>query len=163
MWSTNFVCRDSLMFLTNSLESLVQSLRKTNQTQFTHYEPLIGLKKLNADYKLFFRKDVFFNEHLELFENYNESALSNRDAFLARCEKKSAQWKILTTRARVDSFRMPLSWRLFQALLGERRMLTSSRLRKLPQQLLPELQARHSILCLGASAHLAWHVQNAGP
>ena len=30
-WGKNLVCRDSLMFLTNSLESLVQSLRKTDE------------------------------------------------------------------------------------------------------------------------------------
>ena len=66
-WGTNVVFRDSLMFLTNSLESLVQSLLNTNETQFTHLETLMGLQDPNADYKLLLRKGVVPYEYLDLF------------------------------------------------------------------------------------------------
>ena len=39
-WGNNLVFRDSFMFLTNSLELLVQSLSKTNERQFKHLESL---------------------------------------------------------------------------------------------------------------------------
>ena len=66
-WGKNLVFRDSLMFLTNSLKSLVQLLRKTDKTQFTHLETLMNLKYLNADFKLLIFKNVFPYEYLDLF------------------------------------------------------------------------------------------------
>jgi hypothetical protein len=58
-WGKNIVFRDSLMFLTSSLESLVQSLRKTDESQFHHLEAQMTTRYPGVDYKLFLRKGVF--------------------------------------------------------------------------------------------------------
>ena len=78
----NLIFRDSLMFLTNSLESLVQLLRKTDERQFKHLETIMSLKYLKADFKLL-RKGVFPYKYLNLFEKFNERALPNRSAFFS--------------------------------------------------------------------------------
>ena len=82
-WGKNLVFRESLMFLTNSLESLVQSLRKTDEQQFKHLEILIRLKYPNADYKLLLRKGVFPYEYFDSFEKFNVPALPHREAFFS--------------------------------------------------------------------------------
>ena len=41
-WGNNLVFRHSFMFLTSSLESLVQSLRKTDVSQFKHLDSLMS-------------------------------------------------------------------------------------------------------------------------
>ena len=47
--------RDSFMFLTSSLESLVQSLRKTDETQSKHLESLMSARYPGTDFKLLLR------------------------------------------------------------------------------------------------------------
>ena len=71
------------MFLTNSLESLVQSLRKTDETQFKHLESLMRLQYPNADFKLLLRKGVFPYEYFDSFEKFNEPSLPNHNAFFS--------------------------------------------------------------------------------
>ena len=95
-WGKNLVFRDSLMFLTNSLESLVQSLRKTDETKFKHFEFLIGSKYPNADFKLLLCKGVFFYEYINLFEKFNEPGFASLRGL--RCEKRSAQSMTSITR-----------------------------------------------------------------
>ena len=82
-WGINLVFRDLLMFLTSSLESLVQSLRKTDERQFKLLETLISMKYPNSDFKLLLRKGVIPYEYFVSFEKFNEHALPNRDAFFS--------------------------------------------------------------------------------
>ena len=87
-WGKNLVFRDSLMFLTSSLESLVQSLSRTNEQQFKHLDSLIGSKYPNADFKLLLRKGVCPYEYLNLFEKFYEPALPAREAFFSTLREK---------------------------------------------------------------------------
>ena len=92
-WGKYLVFRDLLMFLTSSLESLMQSLLKTDETQFKHLETLMGLHYPNAAYKLLLRKGVFPYEYLDLFVKFNEPTLPHREAFYStlRGEKCSVE------------------------------------------------------------------------
>ena len=69
------------MFLSRSLKSLVQSLRKTDERKFKHFETVLGLKNPNAHFKLLHRKGVFLYEYLNSLEKFNEPALPSREAF----------------------------------------------------------------------------------
>ena len=82
-WGTNLVFRDSFMFLTSSLESLVQSLRKTDEHKFTHLESLMTTRYPNADYKLLLRKGVFPYEYLSSFDKFNDHELPPRESFFS--------------------------------------------------------------------------------
>ena len=55
-WGNNLVFRDSFMFLTSSLESMVQSLRKTDETQFKHLESLMSTRYPGTNIKRVFTK-----------------------------------------------------------------------------------------------------------
>ena len=82
-WGKNLVFRDSFMFLTSSLESLVQSLRKTEETKFQYLELIIGTRYPGADFKLLLRKGVFQYDFLNSFDKFNERALPAREAFFS--------------------------------------------------------------------------------
>ena len=81
--SKNLVFRDSLMFLTSSLESLVKSLCKTDETQYKHIESWIGFKYPNTDFKLLLRKGFFPYEYFNSFVKFNELALPACEAFFS--------------------------------------------------------------------------------
>ena len=68
----SLVFRDSYMFLTSSLESLVQSLGKTDQSQFKSLERMMGSLYPNTDFKLILSKGVFPYEYLDLFNKFTE-------------------------------------------------------------------------------------------
>ena len=110
-WGKILVFRDSLMFLTSSLESLVQSLRKTDETQFNHLESLIGSKYPNVDFKLLVRKGVFPYEYLNSFEKFNEPALPAREEFFSTLQGEQCSMDDFdyAQRVRVDGIRMPHS------------------------------------------------------
>ena len=80
-WGENLVFRDSLQFLTASLESLVESLRKTDETRFTRLQSVIGAKYPAADHKLLLRKGVFPYEYLDSFAKMTDAQLPPREAF----------------------------------------------------------------------------------
>ena len=69
-WGQNLVFRDSFMFLTSSLESLVQSLRKTDEGQFKSLESQMGIQYPNAEFKLLLHKGVSPYEYLDSFEKF---------------------------------------------------------------------------------------------
>ena len=71
------------MFFTSSLESLVQSLRKTDETKFQHLESIIRLRYRGADFKLLLRKGVFSYEFLNFFDKFNERTLPGRKAYFS--------------------------------------------------------------------------------
>ena len=66
-WGKNLVFRDAFMFLTSSLESLVQSLRKTDEAKFQYLESIIGVRYPGALFKLLCRKGVFPYQFLNFF------------------------------------------------------------------------------------------------
>ena len=99
------------MFHTNSLESLVLSLSKTDKTQFKHLETLIGFHYPNADYKLPFRKGVFSYEYLDSSEKFNEPSLLNRVAFFSTLRKEMCLMEDFDYAQRV--------WRAFRCLTLE--------------------------------------------
>jgi hypothetical protein len=82
-WGTNLVFRDSYMFLTSSLESLVQSLRKTDERKFTYLQSQMTSRYPNADFKLLLRKGVFPYEYLSSFDRFNDNELPPREAFFS--------------------------------------------------------------------------------
>ena len=82
-WGTNLVFRDSYMFLTSSLESLVQSLRKTDEQKFKLLKSIMSTRYPNTDYKLLLRKGVFPYEYLNSFERFNDNQLPQRVNFFS--------------------------------------------------------------------------------
>ena len=82
-WDNNLVFRDSFMFFTSSLESLVQSLRKTDETQFKHLESLMSTRYPASDFKLLLRKGVFLYEYLDSFDKYDDYELPLREEFFS--------------------------------------------------------------------------------
>ena len=71
------------MFFTSSLESLVQSLRKTDESKFQYLQSIIATRYPGVYFKLLLRKGVFPYEFLNSFDKFNERALPAREAFLA--------------------------------------------------------------------------------
>ena len=102
-WGKNLVIRDSLMFLTSSLESLVESLCRTDEQQFNHLETLMGLKYPNAYFKLLFCKGVFLYEYFDLFEKFNEPALPHREAFYSTLQGEECSVKDFDNAQRVST------------------------------------------------------------
>jgi hypothetical protein len=82
-WGTNLVFRDSYMFLTSSLESLVQSLRKTDEKKFKLLKSIMDTRYPNTDYKLLLRKGVFPYKYLNSFERFNDNQLPQRVSFFS--------------------------------------------------------------------------------
>ena len=79
------------MFLTCSLESLVQSLRKTDEGQFKSLETLMAIRYPGADYKLLLRKGVFPYEYLDSFEKFQEPQLPTRESFFSTLRQEECQ------------------------------------------------------------------------
>ena len=92
------VFRDLLMFHKNSLESLVQSLCKTDKQRFKHIESLISLKFSNTDFKLLVCNSVFSYDYFDWFEKLNESSLPHRKAFYSTLRKEKCLLEDFTTR-----------------------------------------------------------------
>ena len=78
-WGNNLLFRDLFMFLTSSLESLFQSLRKTNETHFTHLESLMSTRYPGTDFKPRLRKVVFPYEYLDSFVKIDDNKLPLRE------------------------------------------------------------------------------------
>ena len=108
-WGKNFVFRDSVILLTSSLESLVQSLCKTDEGQFKYLKTMMGLKYTNSDFKLLLRKGVFPYEYLNSFEKFNEPALQNREAFFSTLQGEECLVEDFEYAKRVDGIRMQLN------------------------------------------------------
>ena len=82
-WGKNLAFRDSLMFLSNSLESLVQSLRNTDETKFERLREQMNTDHPGVDSKLLLRKGVFPYEYLDSFVKFNDTQLPPREAFFS--------------------------------------------------------------------------------
>ena len=79
------------MFLTNSLESLVQSLCKTDETKFQYLESIIGSQYPGVDFKLLLRRGVFQYEFHSSYDKFNERALTAREAFFSTLRNEECQ------------------------------------------------------------------------
>ena len=93
----NLVFRDSFMFLTCSLESLVQLLRKTDESQFKHLESLMNTRYPASDYKLLLRKGVFPYEYLDSLKSSTITNCPFARSYLTLCKVISAPKKTTTT------------------------------------------------------------------
>ena len=82
-WGKHIVFRDSFMFLSSSLDSLVQSLRKTNESKFNQLTHRVNTLHPGVDSKLLLRKGVFPYEYLESFDKFNDQQLPPREAFFS--------------------------------------------------------------------------------
>ena len=71
------------MFLTSSLESLVQSLRKTDESQLKHLESLMINRYPASDFKLLLRKGVFPYVYLDSFDKFDDYELPLREEFFS--------------------------------------------------------------------------------
>ena len=84
-WGRNMVFRDSLQFLAQLLQTLVDSLskcEKPNQPiKFSMLERVIGERHPAAPWKRFLRKGVFPYEHVKTFATLDEQQLPPRAAF----------------------------------------------------------------------------------
>ena len=82
-WGKNLVYRDSFMFFTSSLESVVESFRKTDETKLQYLESIIGTRYSGSDFKLLLRKGVFPYKFLNSFDKFNKRALPTREALFS--------------------------------------------------------------------------------
>jgi len=87
-WGSNLVFKDSLMFFSSSLDSLVTSLRKTNPAKFQRLEALIPSLYPNTDPMLLLRKGVFPYEYLDSLDKLTEPQLPPREAFASTLSGK---------------------------------------------------------------------------
>ena len=78
-WGNNLVFRHSFMFLISSLESMVQSLRKRDETQFKHLKSLMSSSYPGNDVKLLLRKGVFTYEYIDSFVKFDDHELPRRE------------------------------------------------------------------------------------
>jgi hypothetical protein len=80
-WGDNLVFRDSLQHMTSPLESLVDSLRKSDPTRFYILEAMVKKHYHGQDHKLLLRKGVFPYDYLNSFDRFGETQLPPREAF----------------------------------------------------------------------------------
>ena len=58
-WGKNLVFRDSLQHMSSSLEALVESLRKTDESKFMVLQSVMDHHYNGVDHRLLLRKGVF--------------------------------------------------------------------------------------------------------
>ena len=89
----NLVFCDSFMFITSSLESLVQSIRKTDKIQLKHLESLMSTRYSGTNIKLFLRKGAIPYKNLDSFVKFYDHELPLREKFICtlRYEECSAE------------------------------------------------------------------------
>ena len=86
-WGENIVFRDSLMFLTSSLDSLVKSLAKTGRHNFTHLHNTIALQYPDVTDEMLHmleQKGVFCYDYIDKHERLSERLLPTREQFYNR-------------------------------------------------------------------------------
>ena len=71
------------MFFISSLESLVQSLRKTDEIQFKHLELLMSACYSCTKFKLFLRKGVCSYNFFNSFDMFDDYELQLSEVFLS--------------------------------------------------------------------------------
>ena len=80
-WGANLVFRDTFQFLTSSLDSLIQSQKKTDETKFFKLNTKIAEEYPGVDAKLMLRKGVFPYEYAKSIEQLSETKLPPIEAF----------------------------------------------------------------------------------
>ena len=77
----NMVFRDSLQFLSASLEQLAASLAKVGRENFQNLHDVVSDVYPEADVELLERKGIFCYDYLDSFARLDEPALPPREAF----------------------------------------------------------------------------------
>ena len=80
-WGKNMVFRDSLQFLTTSLEQLTAMLAKTGRGNFYNLHEVVPQIYPGSDVELLERKGVFCYDYVDSFARLDEPALPPRAAF----------------------------------------------------------------------------------
>ena len=80
-WGPNMVFRDSLQFLSASLEQLATSLSKVGRENFQNLHDVVTDVYIEADVELLERKGVFRCDYLDFFARLDEPALPPREFF----------------------------------------------------------------------------------
>ena len=80
-WGPNMVFRDSLQFLSASLEQLAASLAKVGRENFQNLHDVVTDVYPEADAELLERKGVFCYDYLDSFARLDDPALPQREAF----------------------------------------------------------------------------------
>ena len=80
-WGLNMVFRDSLQFLSVSLEQLTASLAKVGRENFQNLHDVVTDVYPEADVELLERTKVFCYDYLDSFARLDEPALPSREAF----------------------------------------------------------------------------------
>ena len=80
-WGPNMVFRDSLQFLSASLEQLAASLAKVGRGYFQNFHDVVTDVYPEADVKLLERKGVFCYDYFDFLARLDEPALPLREAF----------------------------------------------------------------------------------
>ena len=86
-WGENIVFRDSLMFLTSSLDSLVKSLANNGRHNFTHLHRTLGHVNPDATdemLQMLEQKGVFCYDYIDKHERLLETKLPPREQFYNR-------------------------------------------------------------------------------
>ena len=91
-WGQNIVFRDSLQFLTSSLDSLIKSLAKTGrQNFFLLHDTMRNFYPDATDemVQLIEQKGIFSYDYIDKFERLEETSLLHRDQFYNRLAGKN--------------------------------------------------------------------------
>ena len=83
-WGKHIFFRDSLQFLTSSLDQLVQSLAKSGDDKFHHLEQVVPLRYPDTNVDLLKRKGIFSYDYIDSLERLTENALPARELFSSR-------------------------------------------------------------------------------
>ena len=85
-WGQNMVFRDSLQFLTASLENLAASLAKVCNWFFQNLHVIVTDVYSDAAVELLEQKGVFCNDYVDSLARFDELALSPRESFFNKLE-----------------------------------------------------------------------------
>jgi len=83
-WGKHMVFRDSLQFLSASLDSLAQSLAKSDRTDFERLHAVIADKYPGAPVEMLERKGVFCYDYIDTPERLREVNLPPRERFFSK-------------------------------------------------------------------------------
>ena len=96
-WGSNMVFRDSLQFLSASLEQLAALLAKVGRENFQYLYDVVMDMYPEADVELLERKGVFCYDYLDSFARLDEPARPPREAFFNKTEAWSAHQRTMHT------------------------------------------------------------------
>ena len=105
-WGKHIVFRDSIHFLTSSLDQLVKSPAKSGHDKFHHLEQVVPLRYPNTNVDLLKQKGILCYDYIDSFERLTEKALPARELFTSRLSGAEC--------SQVDYEHAKQVWRVFQ-------------------------------------------------